>query len=109
MSGRLRVGGLALLLVVGLALPLASAHEDSTVGAYSIEIGWQIEPPSATHSNGIEVMITTTADGAPVNGLSGQLSVTVSGGSASLTQQLLADPLREGVYIATLTPTVAGT
>ena len=99
---------LSLLAIMALAAPIAAAHEGTAVGPYSLSVGWQVEPPSATHANGIEVRVTATATGEPVEGLSGQLRATIRGGGASLTQLLLTDPVRSGVYIAPLTPTVPG-
>ena len=99
-------------LLAGIALirnfQSALAHEEITVGDYTLEIGWLSEPPVVGHQNAIVVNINTTADQQPVEDVSG-LTVTVSyGGQEKL---LTLQPLGEdtpGQFIAPMIPTVPG-
>ena len=109
MNRKLFIGaGLLAVIALILNVQLALAHESVTVGDYTVELGWQSEPPVAGQQNAIVVSVITTSDGQPVKDVSG-LTVTVSYGGQEKTLSL--QPLAEdmpGQFIAPLLPTLPG-
>ncbi len=109
MNKRLMIGaGLLSIVALLLNFQLALAHETITVGEYTLEIGWQSEPPIVGQQNAIVVNVSTTSDEQPVEDVS-SLTVTVSYGGQDKT--LTLQPLGEdtpGQFIAPILPTVAG-
>lgn len=99
---------LALLASGPLALR-AAAHETRTVGAYSLEVGWQREPAVAGQPNGLFLSVHDQAGG-PVTGLATTLQAEVisGGGAKRLALPLTADPERPGEYVGAFIPTRAG-
>ena len=66
-----------LLALLVLVVAPASAHEERTVGAYDIELGWRIEPPYTGLLNGPEFFVHDHATGDPVTGLESTLHLLV--------------------------------
>ena len=102
------LAGLLALIALAVNFQLALAHEEITVGDYTIEIGWLSEPPVVGQQNAIVVNATTTSDQQPVEDISG-LTVTVSYGGQE--KVLTLQPLGEdtpGQFIAPLIPTIPG-
>lgn len=96
------------LIAVFLSYQTAFAHEEITVGDYSLEVGWVNEPPIVGQQNAIAVNVVTTSDEQHVQDVSG-LTVTVSygGQEKSLTLQPLGEDT-PGQFVAPILPTVAG-
>jgi len=109
MNKRLIIGaGLLTIVALLLNFQLALAHESITVGDYTLEIGWQGEPPMVGQQNAIVVNVSTTSDEQPTEDVS-SLTVTVSYGGQDKT--LTLQPLGEdtpGQFVAPILPTVAG-
>jgi len=99
-----------LLAIIALTINFQSAlaHEEITVGDYTLEIGWLSEPPVAGQQNAIVMNVMTASDQQPVEDVSG-LTVTISyGGQEKL---LTLQPLGEatpGQFTAPLIPTIPG-
>jgi hypothetical protein len=68
-------GAAALLFVLATAGP-AIAHEERTVGAYKLAVGWQAEPAYAGFPNAVQVFVTD-ANGSPVADLGNPPSIKV--------------------------------
>jgi hypothetical protein len=86
------------------------AHEEITVGDYSIEVGWLQEPPFAGQMNGITIDVTHTNAGTvqPVEDIS-SLTVTLSYGGQE--KSLEFEPVGEeapGEFVASVIPTIPG-
>jgi hypothetical protein len=102
------LAGLFALIALIINFQLVLAHEEITVGDYTLEIGWLSEPPVVGQQNAIVVNVVTTSDKKPVEDVSG-LTVTVSYGGQEKT--LTLQPLGEdtpGQFIAPLIPTIPG-
>ena len=102
------LAGLLALITLTVSFQLVLAHEEITVGDYTLEIGWLGEPPVIGQQNAIVVNATTTTDQQPVEDVSG-LMVTVSYGGQE--KALTLQPLGEdtpGQFIALLIPTIPG-
>jgi hypothetical protein len=98
----------AALCLIALA-PAAAAHEQSTAGKYSIEVGWQYEPAVADQPNAITIRVrdTSVGDGAPVTeGVS--LVPVLALGSDSKTLATESSDDDPGLYSAAVVPTKAG-
>lgn len=86
----------------------AAAHVVRVVGPYSVEIGWETEPPLAGFENGVEVRVTETATDRPVLDLGPSAGVAVTFGDAQ-TVIPIQPTERPGQYRAQLVPTRPGT
>ena len=96
------------LIVLAANFQSVLAHEEITIGEYTLEIGWLSEPPVVGQQNAIVVNVMTSADQQPVENVSG-LTVAVSYGGQE--KQLTLQPLGEdtpGQFSAPLIPTVPG-
>jgi hypothetical protein len=102
------IAGLVCLIALVSNFQLALAHEEITIGDYTLEIGWVNEPPIVGQQNAIVVNVSTTSDGKPVEDVSG-LTVAVSYGGQNKT--LTLQPLGEdtpGQFVAPILPTIPG-
>ena len=88
----------------------AAAHESRTVGPYTFVVGWISEPAIAGQSNGLDLTVTETAGGTPVEGLEKSLvaEVIVGGGAKTRSLPLAPDADRPGHYTSGFVPTRVG-
>ena len=100
------IAGILCLLVLGTHVQEVRAHEEITIGDYTVEVGWQNEPPVAWQENALVLHIVRTSDGQPLADASG-LTVTISYGGQEkrLTLWSMEEP---GAFSAPVIPTVAG-
>ncbi len=106
-------GGLAAAFVLALSAP-AFAHEERTVGAYQIVVGWGDEPAYAGQKNSVQLILATKA-GKPVLNLGDSLKVEVVFGEQQM--ELSFEPAFDveegfgtpGDYRAWIIPTTPGT
>jgi hypothetical protein len=102
------------------ALPVL-AHEEVTVGPYTLEVGWVDEPPLAGVKNAVFLSLVETATGTPVEDISA-LKVAIRAGDAEreLAMRPLGEdtpgqfagdfiPTRRGVYTVRLTGKIEAT
>lgn len=112
MTRLISIAAAALLVVASLGTLAgpAAAHERRTVGPYTVIVGWIAEPAIAGQANGLDLMVTQTAGGMPVEGLASTLKaeVTVGGGAARRALELSADRDQPGHYTAGFVPTRTG-
>jgi hypothetical protein len=107
-----RIGGA--LLILGALLPLAApgaalAHERRAVGPYTFIVGFISEPSLAGQPNGIDLRISNTADGSPVEGVDKTLKAAIAfGGGQPKDFPLRAVFGKPGAYTADLIPTKPG-
>jgi len=101
---------LALLAAAG-SLSYAHAHTTVEVEQFSIEVGWAVEPPVATHRNAVIFIITESAGGEGVEtGVKNafrSLDAAVKFGGASKPLSINTDP-RPGHYFSDIIPTKTG-
>ena len=92
-----------------LASP-AAAHESRGVGPYTFVVGWINEPSVVGQSNGLDLTVTETASGTPVDGLEKtiQAEVIIGGGSKTRSLALAPDGDRPGHYTSGFIPTRVG-
>jgi hypothetical protein len=110
-SRRLYVG-LALTMLLG-ALCLfvhgaAQAHGKTTVGDYDVVIGFHNEPAVVGMLNSLDLFVTKTDTGDPVNGLEQTLQAEVTFGSQTKQVDLYPQEDLDGAYGADIIPTRAG-
>ena len=88
----------------------AAAHERRTVGPYTFVVGWIAEPAVVGQSNGLDLTVTRTVGGTPVEGLATNLKaeVIVGGGAARRSLDLAPDSDRPGHYTSGFVPTRVG-
>jgi len=111
--GALAAAALGSLALLGAAT--VAAHVPETVGDYTIEVGWKVEPAVVGQQNAV-IAIVTDAEGNPVTDLPDDaLQVVVSTGghqSDALTFAPGFDPEEKtgplGQYEATIVPTAPG-
>ncbi len=95
---------------LGIFASPGAAHERRTVGPYTFIVGWMAEPAVAGQANGLDVTVTETAGGKPVEGLATTLKAeaVVGGGAARRTLELAADRDQPGHYTSAFVPTRIG-
>jgi hypothetical protein len=95
---------------LGIFASPAAAHESRAVGPYTFVVGWVAEPAIVAQPNGLDLTVTETASGKPVEGLEKTLQAEVITGGASSTMRLSlgADSDVPGHYTAQLVPTRVG-
>ena len=96
--------GLMFVFVTG-----AFAHEHRKVGKYELAAGWLNEPTYVGLQNAVYLRVTDTETKKPVGHLEDSLKVEVSFGGKTLNLKLRDLHDQEGVYVADLVPTKAGT
>ena len=95
------------LIVLLLAAPsLVSAHQNITVGAYTLEYGWLNEPAVAGQQNAVVINISGGPDAA-VDMSQLKVEAVYGGQTKTLTLQPLSEDA-PGQFIAPITPTRPG-
>lgn len=111
MTRLLSIAAAVAMVVAGLGIfsGTAAAHETRTVGPYTFEVGWVIEPAIVGGLNGLFLAVSDSA-GRPVVGLATTVraEVIAGGGARRMPLDLAADPDHAGQYTAPLTPTRTG-
>ena len=101
---------LILLVALMLLIPAApvSAHGSTTVGDYTIEIGFKNEPALQGEPNGLDLTVTNTKTNTPVTGLENTLQAEFIFGASKKT--LPIEPVEgvDGAYTAAVLPTETG-
>jgi hypothetical protein len=105
--------GVAAAFVLALSSP-AFAHEERTVGAYHLVVGWGDEPAYAGSKNSVQLILATEA-GKPVTNLGDSLQVELIFGEQQM--ELAFEPAFDveegfgtpGDYRAWIIPTAPGT
>lgn len=110
---KLRFVALAVILIALAVFALrttpAAAHEGHTVGPYSVELGWRVEPAYVGLYNGPEVFISMKDDEKQkIEGAEKTLKLEVSFGKDTRLLKLEAAYQDPGHYVANLIPTRAG-
>jgi hypothetical protein len=106
-----RRGALALLLAALLMLfssSIASAHGHTTVGDYTLVIGFHTEPAYQSEPNGLDLFVTNTKTKENINGLADTLKVEIIFGSARKALDIKPQWGRDGAYTAYVLPTQSG-
>jgi hypothetical protein len=106
---RLGVGLAAAVAAVSLAISTAVpvlAHEERTVGAYDLEVGFIAEPVYVGERSGLEIHVTKGDK--PVEGLETTLKAQVIFGSQKRDLTLAAREDAPGWYESVFIPTAAG-
>jgi hypothetical protein len=100
----LSVLSLALFLTAGIA----SAHGKTTVGDYELEIGFHNEPVIVNQPNSLDLFITNSKTGQPVNGQEGNLKAEIIFGASKKSLEISPMDGVDGGYTAMLIPTAIG-
>jgi hypothetical protein len=111
MNRALRRLALALLtaaLLIPFTASIASAHGHTTVGDYTLVIGFHNEPAYQSEPNGLDLFVTNTATKENINGLADSLKVEIMFGASKKELQIKPQFGREGAYTAYVLPTEAG-
>lgn len=106
---RIRVGIAAAVAAAALAMATAVpvlAHEERTVGAYDLEVGFVAEPVYVGERSGLEIHVTM--DGKPVEGLETTLKAQVIFGTQQRGLALAGREDAPGWYESVFIPTAAG-
>ncbi len=104
---------MALALLLGaLLIPftasVASAHGHTTVGDYTLVIGFHNEPAYQSEPNGLDLFVTNTKTKENINGLADTLKVEIIFGSAKKALTIKPQWGREGAYTAYVLPSEKG-
>jgi hypothetical protein len=104
------VSRILVLSLVGLllAVPLAHAHVTRTIGASSIKVGWEREPPATQERNAVVIQVWKTATGEGIGGLADKLAVKITLATQSKTLTMAESDEEPGNYSAPVVLTEAG-
>ena len=98
----------AAVLLLPFTSSLALAHGHLTVGDYELVIGFRVEPAYQGEPNGLDLRVTNTKTGEPVNDLADSLKVEIVAGSAKRELELRPRFGQDGAYTADILPSEAG-
>jgi hypothetical protein len=102
----------SVLLFVALLVPftasIASAHGHTTVGDYTLVIGFHNEPAYQGEPNGLDLFVSNTKTKENINGLADSLKVEIIFGSSKKELEVKPQFGRDGAYTAYLLPTREG-
>lgn len=106
-TGRATVAMIAAVSLAVMSIGATLAHEQREVGEYTLTVGFIAEPVYVGSKSGLELMVTTTTDEQPIEGLE-TLAATVTQGGA--TRDLVLSPRfgQPGWYQSYFIPTIAG-
>lgn len=90
------------------AIGTAQAHGHTTVGDYSLVIGFHNEPAYQGEPNGFDLFVTNTKTNAKVTGLASTLKAEIIFGDSKKTLKVEPQWGQEGTYTAYVLPTKAG-
>jgi hypothetical protein len=102
---------LALLLgalLIPFTASVALAHGHTTVGDYTLVIGFHNEPAYQGEPNGLDLFVTNTQTKENINGLADSLKVEIIFGSSKKELKIEPQWGRDGAYTAYVLPTQAG-
>lgn len=85
----------------------ALAHGSTTVGPYTLVVGWVNEPPIVGERNAVLLIVTNTATGDAVSGVEASLDAELVYGGKTFRANLNPNPTA-GEYTLDLIPTVRG-
>ncbi len=97
------------LVIIGVTVGVAFAHESRTVGKYQLVVGFATEPAYSNLPNSVDLRVTNTETKQPVEGLDKSLSAEVIFGAKSTPVKLRARFGQPGAYLGDFIPTRAGT
>lgn len=89
------------------AAPLILAHESTTIGPYTLIVGWVNEPPIIGERNAILLIVSNTESGEPISGVEASLDAEVIYGGKTFRANL-NPTTTAGEYHLDLIPTVRG-
>jgi hypothetical protein len=95
-------------LIVPFTTSVAMAHGHTTVGDYTLVIGFHNEPAYQGEPNGLDLFVTNTATKENINGLADSLKVEIIFGSSKKELAIKPQWGRDGAYTAYLLPTQSG-
>ena len=100
------------LLLAALLIPFTAsvvlAHGHTTVGDYTLVIGFHNEPAYQSEPNGLDLFISNTKTKENINGLADTLKVEIISGSSKKELQIRPQWGRDGAYTAYVLPTKDG-
>jgi hypothetical protein len=101
---------IALFTAVLLLVPNAAvfAHGSTTVGDYTIVIGFKNEPAIQGEMNGLDLIVTNSKTGQPVTGLEETLEAEIIFGASKKTLEIEPVFGEDGAYTAAVMPTREG-
>ena len=111
MSRTFRRFALALLLAAALipfTTSVALAHGHTTIGDYTLVIGFHNEPAYQGEPNGLDLFVTNTKTKENINGLADSLKVEIIFGSSKKELTIKPQWGRDGAYTAYVLPTEKG-
>jgi hypothetical protein len=103
---------IAAILVATLFLMVtttaAFAHGSTTVGDYTVEIGFKNEPAIQGEMNGLDLIVTNTKTEKPVTGLEESLQAEIIFGATKKALKIEPVEGEDGAYTAAMIPTAVG-
>jgi len=100
------------LLLAALLIPFTTsvvlAHGHTTVGDYTLVIGFHNEPAYQGEPNGLDLFVTNTATKENINGLADSLKVEIMFGGSKKELAIKPQWGRDGAYTAYVLPTQSG-
>jgi hypothetical protein len=105
---RLALALVAVAALIPFTFSTALAHGHTTVGDYTLVIGFHNEPAYQGEPNGLDLFVTNTKTKENINGLADTLKVELIFGSSKRELKIKPQFGRDGAYTAYVVPTQAG-
>jgi hypothetical protein len=99
-----------LLFALLLAVPTGKvfAHGNTTVGGYTLEIGFKNEPALQDEMNGLDLTVTDSKTDQPISGLENSLQAEIIFGASRKVLAIEAVEGQAGAYTTPVMPTAVG-
>src|SRR5215207_1705274 len=95
-------------LIIPFTTSVALAHGNTTVGDYTLVIGFHNEPAYQSEPNGLDLFVTNTKTKENINGLADTLKVEISYGSSKKALPIKPQWGRDGAYTVYVLPSEQG-
>jgi hypothetical protein len=95
-------------LIIPFTTSVALAHGHTTVGDYTLVIGFHNEPAYQSEPNGLDLFVSNTATKENINGLADSLKVEIVFGGSKKELAIKPQWGRDGAYTAYVLPTQSG-
>lgn len=105
---RLTLSLLLVMLLIPFSSTVALAHGSTTVGDYTVVVGFHNEPAYQNQPNALDLFVTNTKTKEKIAGLASTLKAEISFGGSKTELKIRPQAGRDGAYAAYVLPSAKG-